>query len=378
MPVTTAVGHGTMWADINDARSGAAQVTQIRGTQAGSRRPAGGTEGVGGTVAELGEFGLIAAMSARLPTGPDVLLGPGDDAAVISAPDSRVVATTDMLVEGRHFRRDWSPAYDVGRKAAAQNLADVAAMGAVPTALLVSFGAPPDLPAQWALEFTEGLRDETAAAGASVAGGDVVASGPIVVSITALGTLQGREALTRSGARPGDVVAVCGRLGWSAAGLTVLGRGFRSPRVVVEAHRRPEPPYDAGPEAAALGASALIDVSDGLLADLGHVARASGVRIDVDTGTLDVAEPLRAVAAAINADPLAFVLTGGEDHALAATFGPDVELPERWQVVGRVLAAEEQGEREGHPEGRPRESGEPPVTVNGEEYEGPAGHDHFR
>ncbi|GAA2760432.1 thiamine-monophosphate kinase [Actinopolymorpha rutila] len=349
-------------------------MTQIRGTQAGSGRPAGGAEGAGGTVAELGEFGLIAAMSARLPTGPDVLLGPGDDAAVISAPDSRVVATTDMLVEGRHFRRDWSPAYDVGRKAAAQNLADVAAMGAVPTALLVSFGAPPDLPAQWALEFTEGLRDETAEAGASVAGGDVVASGPIVVSITALGTLRGRPAVTRSGARPGDVVAVCGRLGWSAAGLTVLGRGFRSPRVVVEAHRRPEPPYDAGPEAAELGASALIDVSDGLLADLGHVARASGVRIDVDTGTLDVADPLRAVAAAINADPLRFVLTGGEDHALAATFGPDVELPERWRVVGRVLAAKEHGQTGGEPHA----GAEPAVTVDGEEYEGPAGHDHFR
>ena len=325
------------------------------------------------TVGDLGEFGLIDAFRARLPVGSDVLLGPGDDAAVVSAPDGRVVATTDMLVEGRHFRRDWSQASEVGRKAAAQNLADIAAMGAVPTALLVCFAAPPDLPAGWAIDFVDGLRDECALVGASVAGGDVVAAGSVVIAITALGSLQGRPPLTRSGARPGDLVAVCGRLGWSAAGLAVLGRGFRSPRVVVEAHRRPEPPYDAGPEAAGLGASALIDVSDGLLADLGHVARASGVRIDVESAALEVPEPLQAVAAAIGVDPMSFVLTGGEDHALAGTFGPTVALPPRWRVVGRV---HEHGD--GQEAAETAEGGGPLVTVDGAEYAGPAGHDHFR
>ncbi len=326
--------------------------------------------GSGQTLADLGEFGLIDLLRERLEGHEHILLGPGDDAAVISSPDGRVVATTDMLVEGRHFRRDWAEAYDVGRKAAAQNLADVAAMGAVPTALLVGFGAPPDLPVRWALDLADGLRDECAGAGASVAGGDVVASGSVIVAITALGTLEGRPPLTRAGARPGDVVAVCGRLGWSAAGLAVLGRGFRSPRAVVEAHRRPDPPYAAGPEAAALGASSLIDVSDGLIADLGHVARASRVRIDLHAGALEVAEPLQAVAAAIGIDPLSFVLTGGEDHALAGTFGPDVALPTHWRVVGRVCESAELPDEV--------QQSAPPVTVDGAEYAGPAGHDHFR
>ena len=124
--------------------------------------------------------------------------------------------------------------------------------------------------------------------------------------------------MLRSGARTGDVVAVRGRLGWAAAGLVVLGRGFRSPRVVVEAHRVPSVSYGAGATAADAGATAMIDVSDGLLADLGHVATASGVTIDLDRSTFEVAEPLQAVAAATGTDPYALVLTGGEDHALAA------------------------------------------------------------
>ncbi|MGH3488139.1 MAG: thiamine-phosphate kinase [Actinopolymorphaceae bacterium] len=330
----------------------------------------------GETLGELGEFGLIDILRTRLPAGPGVELGPGDDAAVVAAPDGRVVATTDMLVEGRHFRRDWSDAYDVGRKAAAQNFADIAAMGATPTALLVSFGAPADLPAQWAIDFTDGLRDECAEVGTSVAGGDVVSSPVVVLGITALGSLGGREPLTRSGARPGDRVAVCGRLGWSAAGLAVLGRGFRSPRVVVEAHRRPAPPYDAGPQAADLGATALVDVSDGLLADLEHVARASGVRIDLDSASLDIAEPLQAVAAAIGVEALSFVLTGGEDHALAGTFGPDVALPPRWTVIGRVGAASD-ADLAAEPAMGAAPTG-PLVTVDGVAYEGPAGHEHFR
>ncbi|REF35231.1 thiamine-phosphate kinase [Thermasporomyces composti] len=315
--------------------------------------------GEGQTLADVGEFGLIDLIRERLRDAPQVELGAGDDAAVVAASDGRMVVTTDMLVEGRHFRRDWSSAYDVGRKAAAQNLADVAAMGATPTAVVVCFGAPPDLPVAWAVEFADGLRDECQEVGAAVAGGDVVASGVVVAAVTAMGSLQGRAAVTRSGARPGDQVAVCGRLGWSAAGLTVLSRGFRSPRVLVEAHRRPQPPYAAGPEAACLGATALIDVSDGLLADLGHIAVASGVAIDLDSSRFDLPEPIQAVAAAVGAEPLSYVLTGGEDHALAGTFPADVSLPPHWNVVGRVL------------------EGEPAVTVDGAAYEGPAGHDHF-
>ncbi|MGH8823575.1 MAG: thiamine-phosphate kinase [Jiangellaceae bacterium] len=310
-------------------------------------------------LADLGEFGLISAITARLPQGDGVLVGPGDDAAVLAAPDGRMVATTDLLVENRHFRRDWSSAVDVGHKAAAQNLVDVAAMGAVPTALLVGLGAPPDLPADWVLGLADGLREECEPLRASVVGGDLVRSELIVVSVTALGDLDGRQPVTRGGARSGDVVAVCGRLGWAEAGFRVLSRGFRSPRVLVEAHRRPTVPYDAGPEAADLGARAMVDVSDGLLADLGHVATASGVGIDVDPGAFDVPGPIRDAAAALGAEPLDWILTGGEDNALAATFAADTDLPERWRPVGRVTAGEG-------------------VTVGGVVFEGVTGHAHFR
>lgn len=311
------------------------------------------------TVGELGEFGLIASVTARLPQGPAVLLGPGDDAAVVRAPDGRVVATTDLLVEGRHFRQDWSPAYDIGRKAAAQNLADVAAMGAVPTALLVGLGAPGTLDSGWVLRLADGLRDECDLVGASVAGGDVVGADLVIVAVTALGDLRGRAPVTRSGARPGDVVAVCGRLGWSAAGHALLAAGQHGPEPLLDAHRRPQPPYGAGPEAADLGARALVDVSDGLLQDLGHVATASAVRIDVRTDALAGAvAALAGAAEAVAADPLRWVLTGGEDHALAGCFPAAVRLTGEWQVVGSVDT------------GRG-------VTVDGRPHAGPGGWDHF-
>jgi thiamine-monophosphate kinase len=312
------------------------------------------------TVADLGEFGLIAAMKALLPAGTAQLVGIGDDAAVLRAPDARVVATMDLLVEGRHFRRDWSAALDVGCKAAAQNLADIAAMGAVPTALLVGFAAPGDLPAAWARDLVRGLAQESARAGASVAGGDVSSADTIMIAVTALGDLAGRDPVTRGGARPGDQLAVAGRLGRSAAGLALLEAGLDRPAGPVAAHRRPQPPYDAGPEAAVLGATSMIDISDGLVQDLGHVAAASGVRIDIETGRLADDPQLAAAAAALgDADWLAWALAGGEDHALAATFAAGAELPERWLVIGSVGAG----------------SG---VRVDGRSSRGRSGWDHFR
>ncbi|KRV51177.1 thiamine monophosphate kinase [Wenjunlia vitaminophila] len=315
-----------------------------------------------GTVGELGEFGLIRELTAGLPRTSAVELGPGDDAAVVAAPDQRVVATTDVLVEGRHFRRDWSTAYDVGRKSAAQNLADVVAMGAVPTALLLGLVLPADLPATWAVELMDGIRDECHVAGAAVVGGDVTRGDAITVAITALGDLAGAAPVTRSGARPGDVVAVTGWLGWSAAGHAVLSRGFRSPRAFVEAHRRPEPPYHAGPAAAKLGATAMTDVSDGLVADLGHVAEASGVRIDLRGADFDVPAQMADIGQAVGVDPLRWVLSGGEDHALVATFPADAKLPARWRVVGEVLALA---------------GGRAEVTVDGVRWDAPGGWDHF-
>ena len=314
------------------------------------------------TVAELGEFGLIAAIQALLPAGRAQVIGPGDDAAVIRAPDRRVVASTDLLVEGRHFRRDWSSAFDIGVKAAAQNLADIAAMGASPTALLVGFAAPGDLAVAWAEDLVRGLAAECARAGAAVAGGDVSSADSVVLGITALGDLAGREPVTRSGARAGDQLAIAGRLGRSAAGLALLEAGLggqsRPFSGLLDSHRRPQPPYDAGPEAAVVGATSMIDISDGLIADLGHVAAASGAGIDIDTATLPGDEDLQAAAETLGADGRRWMLTGGEDHVLAATFPAATALPPRWSVIGTVTRG-------------------PGVTVDSGPAGGPGGWKHF-
>lgn len=278
------------------------------------------------TARDVGEFGLIAAVTARLPMTDAVLLGPGDDAAVLAVPDGRVVATTDMLLEGLHFRRDWSSAYDIGRKAAAANLSDIAAMGGSPTALLVALALPADLPISWALELADGLNDEAALVGASIIGGDLVRSEQVVVSVTALGSIVGGP-VTRAGARVGDQVVLAGRLGWSAAGLRLLREGVRT-GPLVDAHRRPSPPYAMGPVLALSGATAMCDVSDGLLADLDHIATASGVGIELDSAAL-----------ADDAVSLQDVLTGGEDHALVATTSG--RAPEGCRVIGRVVAGDQ-------------------------------------
>jgi thiamine-monophosphate kinase len=299
------------------------------------------------SVRVVGEFGVIDRVVAVSGTAAAAEVGPGDDAAVVRTPDGRVVATTDVLVEGRHFRRDWSSAEDIGHKAAAANLADVAAMGARATALLVGLACPPDTPTSWLEGVAAGMADECAPLGAAVVGGDTSSSAPdsgsVVLSVTALGDLGGATPVLRSGARPGNVVALAGRLGWSACGLAVLRRGFTSPAAAVAAHRRPSPPYAAGPAAAAAGATAMCDVSDGLLADLGHIATASGVQVDLDRAALvraclEPPGPLQQVAAALGEDPMVWVLTGGEDHALVATFPADAALPEGWTAVGTVAA----------------------------------------
>ena len=314
------------------------------------------------TIDDVGEFGLIARVQARLPlTNRGTLVPSGDDAAVLAVPDGRLAASTDLLLEGRHFRRDWSSARDIGHKAAAQNFADIAAMGGVPTALLLSMVLPGDLPVAWVEELAEGIGGECALVGAIVAGGDMVRGELITISVTVFGTLEGRAPVLRSGARVGDVVAVVGRLGWSAAGMELLAAGSDQvlasdefaktefAKTLIEAHRRPQPPYAAGPQAARAGATAMLDVSDGLLADLGHLAVASEVAVDVRTALLDVPPSLR----------LDQVLTGGEDHALVATFPPETPLPPGWRAIGAI------------------QEGPASVTVDGKPWTGPGGFSHF-
>jgi thiamine-monophosphate kinase len=355
-------------------------------------RGGGEIAGDEGSVADLGEWGVIAALRARMPAGALTSVGIGDDSAVVGTPSGSVVAAVDLLIEGRHFRRDWSSAYDVGVKAAARSLADIAAMGAVNTALLVALAVPGTLPARWAKDLAEGLAFEATRAGAGIVGGDTARADSVTLSVTALGDLEGRRPVLRSGARPGDVIAVAGPLGHSAAGLALLMAGIPEPAALVAAHLRPAPSYDAGPEAARLGATAMIDVSDGLLADAGHVATASGVNINLAASGLAVGTALREAAARLSAPAgssrttaayspasaatasplrtpsgdhqetaiaLEWVLTGGEDHSLVATFPPGTLLPDRWRVIGQVLPG----------------AG---VTVDGTPHDGPAGWQHFR
>lgn len=317
----------------------------------------------GRTLAEVGEFSLIQALTDGPALPPAVIVGPGDDSAVLRLSGDLVVST-DVMVEDVHFRRAWSGPHDVGRKAVGSATADLEAMGAKPVGVVVALTAPPDTPEEWVLEFGRGVVAECAAAGAGLIGGDL-SRGPVIsVTVTVMGDLAGKPPVLRSGAHPGDVVAVTGRFGMAAAGLAVLGRGFRSPGAVVRAHRVPEIPYGQGVLARDAGATSMIDCSDGPLADLGHVAAASGVAIDLDSGAFDIDEAQKTVAAAIGGgDPLTFILTGGDDHALMATFPPAGSVPVGWRAVGTVSEP----------------STAVGVTVNGEPWESetPLGWQHF-
>lgn len=312
------------------------------------------------TVSDVGEFGMIEHVTSYFPTTPAVSVGPGDDSAVLSVPDGRVVACTDMLVEGRHFRTDWCSAEDVGHRAAAANFADIVAMGAQPTALLVAVSIPRDQSLEWMQGLAAGLAAESEKVGAAVIGGDTTSGQQLTISVTALGDLQKRAPVLRSGAHEGDIVAIAGQQGYAAAGYTVLSRGFRSPGALVSAYRRPSVPYAAGPSAAMMGASAMIDISDGLLADLGHIAVSSQVGIDIDLSAFSIPDQMRNAGEALGVNPYEWVLAGGDDHALLATFPPEVLLPDEWQRIGTV-----------HRD-RPGD-----VTVNKEKWEGNQGWEHF-
>ncbi|WP_299086948.1 thiamine-phosphate kinase [uncultured Microbacterium sp.] len=313
------------------------------------------------TVGDLSERALLARILGIVGAASQAEVGPGDDAAVLAVPGGRVVLTTDTLVHGPDFRLAWSSGYDLGVKAAAVNLADIAAMGARPTALLVALTLPETLPASFVDDLARGLRAacDTLAPGCAIEGGDLTASDTLTIAVTAVGVLDGVAPVLRSGARPGDVVAVAGELGAAARGLAILFDRFRkpdgSPRPVdaglltaaersdLAAQLRPHPPIALGPIAARAGASALMDVSDGLLLDATRLAESSGVTVALD-GPLDDA-----------------ALRGGEDHALLACFPPTAVIPEEFVRVGSVIAA-----------------GEAAVTVGGVASSGRGGWDPYR
>jgi thiamine-monophosphate kinase len=304
----------------------------------------------GTSLADVGEDELLAmifpifggttdsALGGRAAT----LVGPGDDAAVLALTagngQARLVATTDAVVRGRDWQDSWSTAEDVGAKVAAQNLADVAAMGARPVALLVTLVADPQTPVEWVTALARGLAAVTSAAGCEVVGGDLSSASPgvLMVSVTALGSLDVGEPVLRSGAEPGDVVAVAGSLGLAAAGWRLLVEG-REPEdaEAVARQRRPQPPLHLGPVAAAAGATSMIDLSDGLLRDGGRVARASEVLIDLSAAALaPFLERLTPVLGSVGAREC--VLAGGEEHSLLATFASEAAVPDGFSVIGAV------------------------------------------
>lgn len=296
------------------------------------------------TVAELDETELIARFAPRLPRGARTPVGTGDDAAVLRFDRGDAVVTTDVLVEDHHFRRRWSSGADVGWRAAMQNLADVAAMGALPRSLVVSLVMPPDLPVDWVIDLADGLAQACAPHDVGVVGGDLSAGPSVMVSVTALGELDGVAPVLRSGARAGDQVALAGTLGRAAAGYALLelaDSGVVLPGSVeglMGAFRRPTPPLGAGVEAARSGATAMLDLSDGLLRDAGRVARASGVGIELSSRLLGPeAEALQEAAEIAGIAEMDWVLGGGEDHGLLATFPVSTALPAEFRRIGSVV-----------------------------------------
>jgi thiamine-monophosphate kinase len=314
------------------------------------------------TLDDLGEDGVLRRILDRLPSEParGLLVGPGDDAAV-SEPAGRLVSTTDMLVEDQDFRRDWLDARLLGIKAAAQNLADVVAMGAAPHGLLLSVGAPGHTPVDLLTSLMDGFAAEGRRAGAAVFGGDLSGAPCIVVSVTAFGTLTGSPVL-RSGAQPGDAVVLAGTLGRAAAGLELLFAGVapgedRTLDPVIEVQRAPSPDYAAALRAAPV-AHAMIDASDGLSGDLNRLVIASGLRAELDRGALEeLAGPLLPAARALAARgapgrpaerALHWVLDGGEDHGFIAAM-PEERVPVGWVRIGTCRAGQPGVELDGIP-----------------------------
>jgi thiamine-monophosphate kinase len=308
-------------------------------------------------VAALSEAELLSRIFPRLSMGGDhaqaTLLGPGDDAAVVAAPDGRTVISIDTQVQDQDFRLEWPNGYrttgfDVGWKAAAQNLSDINAMGAAATSLVVSLTLTPETPVAWVEDLADGLTAGIRSLGAtrcSVAGGDLGRGREISVTVAVLGTLDGHHAVLRSGAQPGDVVALAGTAGHAAAGLALLESAVNiealrpEQRVFLDRQCRPRPPLAAGPAARSAGATAMLDVSDGLLRDGLRLATASGITIDLDAAPLRaLADVLRPASDLLETDPMAWVLGGGEDHGLLATFPPRVQLPAVFTAIGSIQA----------------------------------------
>ncbi len=266
-----------------------------------------------------GEFDLIRRLAPFLAVdGEGLIVGHGDDAAVVEVGGRGVCIAVDVLVEGVHFRRDLSSLGDVGWKAVAVNVSDIAAMGATPTVAVVGLCRPADVPAADVEALYTGMDEACRRWGLRLVGGDTVAADALALSVTVLGDVDVARAVRRSGASPGDRLVVVGTLGAASAALAQDRRGLQPDERLLAVHRRPEAHVEAGRRLAELGATAMIDVSDGFGADLGHVCAASQVSATVDAEALPAADGVVAAAIAMARDPLDFVCGGGDDYALLA------------------------------------------------------------
>lgn len=300
------------------------------------------------TLATLGENESLRRTIGRLIQGDNALVGPGDDAAVVSTTDNKFVVTTDTMIEDHDFRLEWSTGFDLGFKAVASNVADVAAMGAVPTALVVSIALPGSTEIKFLEDFADGLNAglEALAPGAAVVGGDLASSEKVFISVTAHGELNGLAPVLRSGAKVGDIVAVAGTLGRAAAGLALLQSDTDAKSAfddLVNIQLRPQPPIPAGVLANKAGATSMLDVSDGLARDASRIAKASGVTIQIESSALlGFIAVLEQAAMRLDLDAKNWVLFGGEDHSLLATFPQGVEIPKEFKQIGTVIAQRDQ------------------------------------
>ena len=294
-----------------------------------------GFPAVGPTLAQMGEQAVIDAIVRASPSPIN-----GDDAAVLtpSTPNSRVVAATDMLVEGRHFRSDVTTPESVGRKAVIQNFADIEAMGARPIAALLALAAPPDLPLAVIEGIARGVGAATAEYSTELVGGDVTQSHQLVISVTAIGSLGGnREPLTMEGARPGQRVVAHGNIGYSAAGFALLDAGVTIPEALeplARAHQVPQLTPGRGVVARAAGATAMTDNSDGLIRDLSRLTERSRVGMDLSSLAIAPDDLLNQAGDLLDVDPWQWVLSGGEDHTLLGTC--DGSAPVGFRSIGTV------------------------------------------
>jgi thiamine-monophosphate kinase len=289
----------------------------------------------------MGEFELLARLRERLsPPGRRVLVGSGDDAAV-TVPGGATATSIDALVEGVHFRRDTATLTQIGRKALATALSDLAAMGAAPGEAYVAVGVPADLSEEGCLELIDGIAARAAATGTTLAGGDITRTPVLTLAVTVVGhAATPAQLVTRGGAQPGDALVLTGEIGAAAAGLLLLERPELARSVPAETAERlrarqldPTPRLAAGQVLAAAGARAMIDLSDGLGGDATHLAAASEVGIRIDADAIPLAPGVTEIAVAAGRDPLELAVAGGEDYELVAAL-PSERLAETIDEIG--------------------------------------------